>query len=364
MTYDPTAIVQTIGLTKRYGSYRGITEVDLALYGGEAYGFLGPNGAGKTTTIRCILDLLRPTAGASYLFGERVQGSTAHLRGYVGYVAGEERLLANYTGEDHVRLAEGLRGSKAPHVAELANRLEIDLRKKVRTLSKGNKQKVALLLAFMFDSGLYILDEPTSGLDPLNQQLVFQIIKERRNSGASILLSSHILSEVEHSCSRVGIISAGRLLAEDTMESLLCKQSRQVRVLFAPGQELDWSALAALEGLKSAGWEHERLFWASLHPQYLDGLMRAVSRFHIEDIEIQKASLEEVFMDFYSINQADESSAAEQIATLEATGEGETASPATPEMPATSEALATPEVPATPEAPADPSPSLEEGGRS
>ena len=320
MTYDSKAIVQTIGLTKRYGSYRGINDVDLALYSGEAYGFLGPNGAGKTTTIRCILDLLRPTSGASYLFGERVQGSTAHLRSHVGYVAGEEHLIANYTGEDHVRLAEGLRGTKAPHVAELANRLEVDLRKKVRTLSKGNKQKVALLLAFMFDSGLYILDEPTSGLDPLNQQLVFQIIKERRDRGASILLSSHILSEVEHSCSRVGIISAGRLLAEDTMESLLCKQSRQVRVLFSPDQQLDWESFSRLEGLKDSGWEHERLFWASLHPQYINGLMHAVARYDIEDIGIQKASLEEVFMDFYSINQADESSAAAQIASLKEGG--------------------------------------------
>jgi len=312
--------VQTIALTKRYGSSRGIIEVDIALSRREVYGFLGPNGAGKTTTIRCILDLLRPTSGASFLFGEKVQGSTAYLRNYVGYVAGEVRLIENYSCEDHIRLSEGLRGTKAPHVAELSNRLEVDLKKKVRALSKGNKQKVALLLALMFDNGLYILDEPTSGLDPLNQQLVFQIINERRDQGASILLSSHILSEVEQMCSRVGIISAGRLLAEDTMENLLCKQKRSVRVHFSPGQELDWYALTGLTGLDTAGWESERVFWANLHPQYLDALLHALSRYQIEDMEVQKASLEEVFMDFYGINQSDESSGAAQIASLEERG--------------------------------------------
>jgi len=318
--YDPQAIVQTIGLTKRYGSSRGIESVNLALASGEVYGFLGPNGAGKTTTIRCILDLLRPTQGCSYLFGEKVQGASAYLRSQVGYVAGEVRLIAGYSGEDHIRLVEGLRGAKAPFVTDLSDRFELDLKRKARTLSKGNKQKLALLLAFMFDNGLYILDEPTSGLDPLNQQLVFQIINERKERGASILLSSHILSEVEQTCHRVGIISAGRLLAEDSLENLLCNQKRHVRVLFSANQELDWHALAQIEGLKEAGWQDERSYWASLHPQYIKVLLQALAPYSIEDMEIQKASLEEVFMDFYDINQADEASGAAQIASLEERG--------------------------------------------
>jgi ABC-2 type transport system ATP-binding protein len=301
--YDPKATVQTVQLTKRYGNNRGIQNVNISLYPGEVYGFLGPNGAGKTTTIRCILDLLRPTSGDLYLFGKKVQGSTAHLRTNVGYVAGEVRLTSNLTGEELIRLNEGLKGRKAQHLSELTQNFEIELKRKVRTLSKGNKQKLALLLAFMFDNELYILDEPTSGLDPLKQQYLFQLIEQRRALGASILLSSHVLSEVEQSCSRVGVVSAGQLLTQESMETLINKQLRNIQVRFAPDQPLDQTFWSSQAGIINPRWPEPHLLEASLQPSHLNNFVHSLSNYQIDDIEIQKSSLEEVFFDYYRINQ-------------------------------------------------------------
>jgi ABC-2 type transport system ATP-binding protein len=301
--YDSKATVQTVQLTKRYGSNRGIQDVNISIYPGEVYGFLGPNGAGKTTTIRCILDLLRPTSGTSYLFGKKVLGSTAHLRTKVGCVAGEVRLESNLTGEELIRLNEGLRGKKAQHLNELTQNFEIELKRKVRTLSKGNKQKLALMLAFMFDNDLYILDEPTSGLDPLKQQYLFQLIEQRRALGASIMLSSHVLSEVEQSCSRVGVVSAGQLLAQESMETLINKQLRNVQVRFAPDQPLDQAFWANQAGIINPRWPDAHMLEASLQPGHLNSFVHSLSNYQIDDIEIQKSSLEEVFFDYYRINQ-------------------------------------------------------------
>lgn len=317
---DTQAIVQTISLTKRYGKNRGIENIDLSLYPGEIYGFLGSNGAGKTTTIRCVLDLLRPTSGAAYLFGTKVEGASAYLRANVGYVAGEVRMTSNNTGKEHIRLAEGLRGEKARHAKDLAERFELDLNRKVRTLSKGNKQKLALLLAFMFDNGLLILDEPTSGLDPLNQQLVFQLIEERRAQGATVLLSSHILSEVEQSCSRVGVVSAGQLLMQESMEGLIDRQLRHVSVQFAPGQTIDQAFWQQQPQLQNQRWQGPDSFKASLQPSALNAFMHDLTRYQIADIEIEKATLEEVFMDYYDIDQANEQAGQQQIASLEERG--------------------------------------------
>lgn len=318
--YDENALVQTMRLTKRYGSNRGIEEVDLCLYPGEIFGFLGPNGAGKTTTIRCLLDILRPTSGAAYVFGTEVSGKAAYLRSSIGYVAGEEHMIPTQTGEDHIRLAEGLRGQKAQHVKELAERFEVDLKRKTRTLSKGNKQKLALLLAFMFDNQLFILDEPTSGLDPLNQQLVFQLIEERRAQGATVLLSSHILSEVEQSCDRVGVISAGRLLTQESMQGLIDKQLRHIRVEFVDVQAIEPSFWSSLTVLLNPVWEATNVLQADLKPGNINELIASLAQCNIVDLEIQKSSLEEVFMDFYDINQSNASIGAAQMAALNERG--------------------------------------------
>lgn len=318
--FDSNAIVQTMHLTKTYGKNRGIEDINLLLYPGEAFGFLGPNGAGKTTTIRCLLDILRPTSGASYLFGTKVSGKSAYLRSCVGYVAGEVRLMPSQTGMEQVRLAEGLRGEKARHVKELSNRFELDLSRKTRTLSKGNKQKLALLLAFMFDNQLFILDEPTSGLDPLNQQLVFQLIEERRNAGATVLLSSHILSEVEQSCNRVGVVSAGRLLTQESMQGLIDKQLRHIRIVFADAQAIDPSFWPTLTTLQNPQWETNNVLSAGLKPDAINEFIAQISQCTIVDLEISKSSLEEVFMDYYDINQSNVRVSSAQMASLKERG--------------------------------------------
>lgn len=319
-TFNKDALVQTISLTKRYGANRGIEDINLLLYPGETYGFLGPNGAGKTTTIRCLLDLLRPSSGEAYLFGTKVSGKSAELRSSVGYVSGEVRLIPNQTGEEHIRLAEGLRGTKARYVKDVADRFEVDLKRKTRTLSKGNKQKLALLLAFMFDNKLFILDEPTSGLDPLNQQLVFQLIEERRNEGATVLLSSHILSEVEQSCSRVGVVSAGRLLTQESMQGLLDKQLRRVSIEFANARSLEPSFYQSLTMLQNASWLSQNMLSAHLKPEHINELISKLAQCSIVDLEIQKSSLEEVFMDFYDINQSNAEVGNAQMASLRERG--------------------------------------------
>lgn len=298
---DRDAIVQTIGLTKRYGSARGIEEVNLCLYPGDSYGFLGPNGAGKTTTIRCLLDLLQPSAGQSFLFGTQVSRRSAYLRDKVGCVSGEVGLIPGYTGEDHVRLVNGLRKEKAPFTEELAKRFSLDLKAKVRTLSKGNKQKLALILAFMHDNTLYILDEPTSGLDPFYQQLVFQLIQERRAQGATILLSSHILSEVELVCERVGVISMGQLFMQESLSDLLARQQRHMTIRFA--QEVDASSWPEVPGLYSINWDSPQIMHATIQPSSFNALIQILSRYQINDLEIHQVSLEEAFMSFYGNDQ-------------------------------------------------------------
>lgn len=317
--YDKQALLQTIHLTKTYGKNRGVQDINLTLQPGETYGFLGPNGAGKTTTIRCMLDLLRPTSGAAYAFGTHIEGRSAYLRTQIGYVAGEVRLIEKYTGAEHVSLVEGLRGQKAPHVDELRQRFGVDLTRKIGTLSKGNKQKVALLLAFMFDNALYILDEPTSGLDPLNQQQVFQLVNERRVRGATILLSSHILSEVEHSCERVGIVSAGRLLAQESMKDLINRQLRHITLTFQEPivNPTFWNSL---DGITNPRWDAPNVFKASLRPGNLNQLMHAISQHSMADVEIEKASLEDVFMNYYDIDQSNTQVSTSQIAALEERG--------------------------------------------
>lgn len=300
--HDPEAVIQTVNLTKWYGKHRGIENINLTLQPGEAYGFLGPNGAGKTTTIRCLLDLLRPTSGESFIFGQKVGGSSSYLRNSIGYVAGEVRLIPGYSGEDHIRMVEGLRKQKAPYAKSLIERFEIDPKRKVKTLSKGNKQKLALVMAFMFDNKLFILDEPTSGLDPHNQQLVFQMVHERRELGATILLSSHILSEVEESCSRVGIVSGGQLLAQENIKSLLERQHRKIKIRFAEEVKGTWKTQAELQ---HARWIDACTLKGDIHPQQLTKLLASLAHCSIADIEIQKPNLEEVFMEYYGMNQFD-----------------------------------------------------------
>ena len=228
------AIIETERLTKAYGSHRGIIEVDLTVEPGEIYGFLGPNGAGKTTTIRTLLDLIRPTSGTARVFGIESSADPVAIHRRVGYLPGEFTLYDRLTGRQHLEYFANLRGGVDPaYQASLIERFDLDASRKFKEYSKGNKQKVGLVIALQHRPELLVLDEPTSGLDPLIQQSFFEAMRDAVAEGATVFLSSHILSEVEKSCDRVAIIREGRLVKVGTVDSLRDLAHHQVELRFA-----------------------------------------------------------------------------------------------------------------------------------
>src|SRR5664280_993879 len=229
-----TAVIETEKLTKSYGSHRGIVEVDLVVQEGEVFGFLGPNGAGKTTTIRTLLDLIRPTSGTARVFGIESSADPVAIHRRVGYIPGEFTLYDRLTGSQTLEYFANLRGGVDPaYQRSLVERFELDPSRRFKEYSKGNKQKVGVIIALQHRPELLVLDEPTSGLDPLVQQTFFSTLREAVADGATVFLSSHILSEVEKSCDRVAIIREGRLAKVDTVEALRDLAHHQVELRFA-----------------------------------------------------------------------------------------------------------------------------------
>ena len=215
------AAIRTSSLTKDYGRGRGLFELDLQVAQQEVFGYLGPNGAGKTTTIRVLMGLIRPTAGSAYIFGLDCVRDAVDVKRKVGYLPGDVPQFGSLRGSEVVAYLGGMRGGVDRKVVRaLCERFDLDLSRRFREYSSGNKQKLAIVLAFMHRPDLLILDEPTSGLDPLNQQEFYALLRETREAGATIFLSSHVLSEVEHVCDRVGILRAGRLVKVADLEEL------------------------------------------------------------------------------------------------------------------------------------------------
>ena len=207
------AAIRTSSLTKDYGAGRGLFELDLQVAEQEVFGYLGPNGAGKTTTIRLLMGMIRPTSGSAYVFGLDCIREAVAVKRRVGYLPGDVPRFGSLTGSEVVAYLGGMRGGiDKARVRSLAERFELDLGRRFREYSSGNKQKLAVVLAFMHKPDLLILDEPASGLDPLNRQEFFALLREARDDGATVFLSSHILSEVEDVCDRVGILRDGRLV--------------------------------------------------------------------------------------------------------------------------------------------------------
>ena len=216
-----TAVIHTEQLTKSYGPHRGITELDLDVEEGEIFGFLGPNGAGKTTTMRVLLDLIRPTSGRAEVFGIETTADPVAIHRRIGYLPGEFDLYDRLTGADTIAYFANLRGGvDAGYVAELIERLDLDPSRRFKEYSKGNKQKVGLVVALQHRPDLLILDEPTSGLDPLVQRTFFDIVREARTEGRTVFLSSHIIDEVDRTCDRVAIIREGRLVQVDSIDAI------------------------------------------------------------------------------------------------------------------------------------------------
>jgi ABC-2 type transport system ATP-binding protein len=289
-------VIRTEDLTKSYGRRRGVSGVNLAIRRGEVFGYLGPNGAGKTTTIRTLLDMIRPTRGRASIFGLDTQQASLAIHQRVGYLPGELELYENMTGAEVLRYLGHLRGGVAPHrVQELAERLDSDLSRPVKTLSHGNRQKIGLIAAFMHQPELLVLDEPTLGLDPLVQQAFYRLLAEVKAEGRTVFLSSHILPEVERVCDRVGIIREGKIIAEEDVAALKARALRRLEIHFA--QPVPPEAFAGITGVRDLTVEDSLLRCTVMGS--LDALVKAAAQFEVLNVVSHEPSLEEIFLAFY-----------------------------------------------------------------
>lgn len=288
-------------LTKFYGSQRGIEGIDLSVAAGEVVGFLGPNGAGKTTTIRLLLDLLRPQRGTARVLGLDCQKQGLEVRRRIGYLPGEYRLYENLTGEQILSFLGNVGGHiDWSYTHELAERLGIELSRSIRTLSHGNKQKLAIILAFQHRAPLLILDEPTNGLDPLVQQEFFSLVADARSEGRTVFLSSHNLTEVERVCDRVASVREGRLVAVHEIAAIRDQALRVVTMTCA--RPIDERAFAHLEGLVQPQFDGPVLR-ASIRGS-LGPVIAAAVPFEILDLLSHEATLEEFFLAMYGDRKA------------------------------------------------------------
>jgi ABC-2 type transport system ATP-binding protein len=297
-----TAIIQTERLTKTYGAHRGIVEVDLTVDQGEVFGFLGPNGAGKTTTIRTVLDLIRPTGGRALVFGIESTADPVGIHRRVGYLPGEFSLYDRLTGAQTIEYFANLRGGvDATYQAALVERLDLDPSRRYREYSKGNKQKVGLIVALQHRPELLILDEPTSGLDPLVQQEVFKLVLEARADGRTVFFSSHVISEVERTCDRVAIIREGRLARVDRVDALRDLAVHHVELRFTGPVPVE--VFSAIPGVSKVTAEEHVLRMQVSGP--IGPVVREAARFELADFVSREPNLEEVFLAEYGQEASD-----------------------------------------------------------
>ena len=283
-------VIETKDLTKHYGKIKGIKHLNFTVKKGEIFGFLGPNGAGKTTTIRTLLGLLKPTSGEAYIFGENINDNIVEIRSKVGYIPGELALYEHLTGRQFLYYFNSLRNTTLPLLDELLQVFEIPLDRKIKSYSKGMKQKLGIVQAFMDDPELVIMDEPTSSLDPLLQQKFYDFLLSEKKKGRTMFFSSHILSEVDKICDRVAIIRDGNLVALENIETLKSKRGKRIRLKIKENP-------ARFKGPRNMkildGWIE---FVATGN---LDHWMKEISRFTVVDLEINDFSLEDIFIHYY-----------------------------------------------------------------
>jgi ABC-2 type transport system ATP-binding protein len=298
-------VVRTERLSKRYGSLDALKDLDLELHEGEVLGFLGPNGAGKTTTIRLLLGLIRPTSGRAELFGLDAQRDAVAAHRRTAYVAGEANLWPSLTGEETLELLGRVQGRVDPHYRqELVGRFDLDPTKKVRAYSKGNRQKLILVAALMTRADLLILDEPTAGLDPLMEQAFRHAIGEARQRGQSVFLSSHILSEVEALCDRVGILRSGSLVDMGTLAEMRHLSALSVEASFE-GAVPDVSTVPGVSSVQVEGKMLRCQVRGSLEP-----LLKVLAVAGTHELLSREPSLEELFLAHYGSEDRDDDGAA------------------------------------------------------
>ena len=290
--------IKTNKLTKYYGKARGIIDLDLSVGQGECFGFIGPNGAGKSTTIRTLLGLISPTAGDARIFGKDIVREKTAVLAQTGYLPSEAMFYSGMRVRDVLKLSADLRRKDCSGEAKkLCDRLQLDPARKVDELSFGNRKKVAIVCALQSSPSLLILDEPTGGLDPLMQREFFDIIAERNQSGVTVFLSSHILSEVQRNCSRAAVIREGRIIACDSVEALAKSNARRISLAGS-------ADLTGLDGIRDMTRSDNAVSF--LYSGDMNRLLHRLSEGDIHDLSVSEPDLEEIFLHYYEKAGADE----------------------------------------------------------
>ncbi|MBG9978124.1 ABC transporter ATP-binding protein [Ruoffia tabacinasalis] len=290
-------VIEVQNLTKNFGKFTALDKVNLNVNKGEIHGFIGPNGAGKSTTIRVLLGMLKADSGQVKVFDQDAWKQSVDIHRRIAYVPGDANLWPNLTGGQTIDLLLKMHGSQVnqARLDDLIQRFELDPTKKSRTYSKGNRQKVVLIAAFAADVDLYILDEPTSGLDPLMERLFQELVCEAKENGKSVLLSSHILSEVERLCDSVSIIRNGQIIESDTLDEL----RHLTRSKLTIQTENPVTDLAQLEGVHDLVEMDGNQYQMQIESQKLNAIMQHLSDFNLVKLESQPPTLEDLFLHHY-----------------------------------------------------------------
>jgi ABC-2 type transport system ATP-binding protein len=286
--------IEVQNLSKHFGHTKAVDGISFSVEKGEIFGFLGPNGAGKTTTIRCMMDFIRPTGGSIAILGKDAQKDAVELKKHIGYLSGYVHLYGKWTGQDHIDFIKKLNG-KHDQSAQLIERMGLDPSLKTKQLSSGNRQKLGIIMALMTDPEILILDEPTNALDPLLQREVYKLLLEAQTKGTTIFMSSHNLAEVDHVCSRVGVIRHGKMVAVEKIHEMKHKRIYTVRVKITGAHNPADFKMAGVES--EATDENGELI---LHVKGdLDPLIKKLAKYTVHDLEIEHATLEDIFMEYY-----------------------------------------------------------------
>jgi ABC-2 type transport system ATP-binding protein len=298
-TQDPVIVIDT--LHKSYGKIQAVKGISMRVERGEIFGFLGPNGAGKTTTIRCMLDVIRPTSGTLRVLGLDAQRDKMELHRHIGYLPGDVRLPGQMTGKQIINYFSRLQGRQPVLLDDLVARFDVEIKRPLKGYSKGMRQKIGIVLAFMCDPDVLILDEPTSGLDPLLQRTFNEFLLQEQARGKTIFMSSHIMSDVEKVCQRVAVIRQGEIVTIEEVEKLRQKAGQRVTVEF--GDAVSADDVARMPGVSMVT-SHNHAYHFNVGGS-MDALIKELSRHEVLRLQAEEAPLEEVFLKFYENPQAE-----------------------------------------------------------
>jgi ABC-2 type transport system ATP-binding protein len=298
-TQEPVIVIDN--LHKSYGKVQAVKGISMRVEQGEIFGFLGPNGAGKTTTIRCMLDVIRPTSGTLRVLGLDAQRDKMELHRHIGYLPGDVRLPGQMTGKQVIDYFSRLQGLEPVLLDDLVKRFDVEMKRPLKSYSKGMRQKIGVVLAFMCDPEVLILDEPTSGLDPLLQRTFNEFLLQEQARGKTIFMSSHIMSDVEKVCQRVAVIRQGEIVTIEEVEKLRQKAGQRVTVEF--GDAVSADEVARMPGVSNVT-RHNSAYHFNISGS-MDALIKALSHHEVLRLQAEEAPLEEVFLKFYENPQVE-----------------------------------------------------------